>query len=369
MKRLCVCILAMCSASCAEWNSIHRSTTLFDSESVSAQSISIDAKQRFLLAGQVYGEPIFCSEPSPDVFSVFSAALEANASNGEELAAAFKLATNETGATIGIRTQSIQLLRDAMYRICEAYLGGGIDRDQYNDLLKRYQKSMVTLIAIEQLTGAARPGQIVIGAGSTVNASSAVYETKQALNKARDDHDKAAAAKKSAEDKVTSAESDLGGTFADKCEGQGKPAETDKDKCEAVTKAKSDDAKAGETLKKAKSEMDEWQQVFNKVENATSLAATGEGQVIPAVGTQLDTSTVATLASSVRALVQDVFMDDFIKACLDDTREAAQSTSRIGMEQPLERLSMVIEDTRDRRDELADRIQSLESNLAETKGE
>ncbi len=372
MKNSLAIVAAFSLASCAEWNSIHRTTALFErDEAVTAQSISIDAKQRFLLAGEreklirdkegnIMGRmmtPIYCSEPSPDVFSVFSAALEANAGKGEELTAALKLATSETGATIGIRTQSIQLLRDAMYRICEAYLAGGIEEFDYYELLTRYQKSMVTLIAVEQLTGAARPGQVVLESGATVNASSAVYEAKRALTKARDDHDKTAAAKKAAEDEVTTAEGALGGTFADKCEGAGKPAAADKENCEAVTAAKEEVTKKENELSLAKREMDEWQQVFNKIENATSLSANGEGQVIPAVGAQMDAATVASLADSVRKLVRDVFMDDFIKTCLETiNNDGNRGVSQVDDSQTSKRISEAIEDNRARLDDTNDRI-------------
>lgn len=62
----------------------------------------------------------------------------------------------EGAAFVGLRTSTIQLLRDGMYRLCEAHLNGAIDGDTYNLQLRRYQRYMVALLAIEQLTGSQR---------------------------------------------------------------------------------------------------------------------------------------------------------------------------------------------------------------------
>ncbi|MGH8603978.1 MAG: hypothetical protein ACREXR_14780, partial [Gammaproteobacteria bacterium] len=77
---------------------------------------------------------------------------------------ALKLAgsLSESGSNIGLRTQTIQLLRDSMYRLCEAYLSGVIGAEEYRRLLLRYQNSTIALLAVEQLTGAVPPRQIIL---------------------------------------------------------------------------------------------------------------------------------------------------------------------------------------------------------------
>ena len=67
---------------------------------------------------------------------------------------------------IGLRTQSIQLLRDAMYRICEAYWNDALDSESLIAMHRRFQNLMTGLLAIEQLTGAVRPEPIILRPGS-----------------------------------------------------------------------------------------------------------------------------------------------------------------------------------------------------------
>lgn len=55
-------------------------------------------------------------------------------------------------ASASLRTQSLMLLRDSMYRACENYRNGAISSDGYKALLERYQDSVAALLAIEQLT-------------------------------------------------------------------------------------------------------------------------------------------------------------------------------------------------------------------------
>lgn len=185
-----VLIFAFTLSGCANLNSIHRSTDNDDS------TIDfIDAKQRAVwrVKNKTEGKTIICAEPSPDVFSVFSANFGANASKGN-IQAAFNTAIAEGGSTIGIRTASIQLLRDAMYRACEAYASGALTPQEYARLTKRYQKSMVTLLAIEQLTNTVYPPIISLTSTShseynrqIVEATKAQIATKDKLKQLEKD--------------------------------------------------------------------------------------------------------------------------------------------------------------------------------------
>jgi len=114
-----------------------------------------------------------CAEPSPD-------ALQSLVSSGKEFSAEhsgtlIKLLDerSERSEYVGLRTQTIQLLRDAYFRLCEAFLNDGIDAITYDVLQRRFQSQVVALLAVEQLTGAATAQQ-VSGKGTT--ASNAVTE-------------------------------------------------------------------------------------------------------------------------------------------------------------------------------------------------
>jgi hypothetical protein len=162
LQWLILAVSMMALTGCASLNSIHRTTDI----SKDGRAISVDAKQRFLVSGYSHTDEHgwlrkFCVEPSPDVFSAFAASLSGSAKT-KAFEAALDSAFSENAATIGIRTQAIQLLRDGMYRICEGAMNGTVTNEQFVDLHRRYQRIMVTLVAIEQLTGAVRPPSVAI---------------------------------------------------------------------------------------------------------------------------------------------------------------------------------------------------------------
>jgi hypothetical protein len=175
----------------ATFNSIYRSDEIGEKNLI----ISQDAKQRIILHVQRPASATDaavwtnCVEPPPDVFSVLAASVAGNFTSPNGLAAAISGASSETGASIGLRTQSIQLLRDQGYRICESYANGALNRLDYAQLLRRNQVMLTAVLAIEQLTGA------VVGPSAAIGASSSVEIDKDALKKALDD-------KKALEDKI-----------------------------------------------------------------------------------------------------------------------------------------------------------------------
>lgn len=210
----------LCGCS-ANHYSIHHAE-LFDSDKSAV--ISVDAKQRFLLSNVITKETAasgipaiqggaapsekyrrFCSEPSPDVFSVLSQAVSAGGSFGQtadpqsiNIALQGAFSSSETGATIS-RTQTINMLKEMMYRTCERYLNGQISDEEYPIIAARDQRIMTSILAIEQLTGTALAKPVVIAAsgnastGQTTsdaiisldNASKKIAEKKDALETAQ----------------------------------------------------------------------------------------------------------------------------------------------------------------------------------------
>jgi len=96
-------------------------------DSHNAHALLIDAQQRAILTSPVphpsanNGSTVmYCAEPSPDALMVLSQALAASASGkyaGAEAQGQLKTAMSEAAAQLGRRSQSIQLLRDASYRL------------------------------------------------------------------------------------------------------------------------------------------------------------------------------------------------------------------------------------------------------------
>lgn len=120
-------------------------------------SVAIDVKQRVVFSQSRNDDKrshvVVCAEPSPDALTVIGVSGGFSLSDGTGKSGNAAAALSESGASIGLRTQSIQLLRDAMYRLCEGYAGGAVTATDFAAMQRRYQSTMMGLIAIEQLTG------------------------------------------------------------------------------------------------------------------------------------------------------------------------------------------------------------------------
>lgn len=127
-------------------------------------------------SGVAFNERIICAEPSPDALKAIAASGSLSKSDVLAISGAYQ----EAKANIGLRTQSIQLLRDQLYSLCQAYANGVISREMYTMYLNRNQRNTVAVLAIEQLTGVTR-GSVATVAGNssaTVIAQSVQTQTK-----------------------------------------------------------------------------------------------------------------------------------------------------------------------------------------------
>lgn len=153
---------------CAAVNSIHWSFP----GAGDSQVLTTDAKQRHLIltndASAGPGEKIrVCAEASPDVFSALSSSLSGGLGIGSpDRKAEAASALAETVATIE-RTQTINLLRESMYRTCERWLSGALSKPEFLALAARDHRSMIAILAIEQLTGVVKPPSTVISGPAT----------------------------------------------------------------------------------------------------------------------------------------------------------------------------------------------------------
>ena len=60
--------------------------------------------------------------------------------------------TSAASAALSARNATIQLLRDGLYRACEAYATGALNRVEYVGIVGQYQNVMLALLSIELLT-------------------------------------------------------------------------------------------------------------------------------------------------------------------------------------------------------------------------
>lgn len=142
--------------------------------------------------GLVNPERVVCAEPSPDVALAIAQSFGTGLSilDGGQGARAVTRATVEGVVQLGERTQAIQLLRDKMYRACEAYSNGAITGTAYNLIMSKNNDAMVTLM-MAGVTGGefGRSGAAVGGAAkSEASASvSSLFDALQAAEKANDE--------------------------------------------------------------------------------------------------------------------------------------------------------------------------------------
>ena len=203
-------------AGCGNLNSIHRPL-----HTASGTGALIDAKQRAIVVGErvdVNGNRryVACAEPSPDAMSAYAAefagelAMSPLGSDGTNRSAAVKGALQEAAAFIGMRTPSIQLLRDAMYRTCEAYANGSIDKGQYELAMRRYQRYTVAMMAIEQLTQAGRVPPVTLTTEGGVNGERPLSEWTDEIKRQQGLQAKQEAAATKADADLKAAEEALG---------------------------------------------------------------------------------------------------------------------------------------------------------------
>ncbi len=143
--------------------SVHVSNQIKAGTEVSGYAV--DAKQRFVwLPKRIIVDPvnggkpvertIICAEPSPDALSAMSANFSSSLSlsKGEtSVNAALMKSFTESAEKIGVRSASIQLLRDALYRACEGYANGVLDDFGYSLIIGQMDNLMKELFAIQAL--------------------------------------------------------------------------------------------------------------------------------------------------------------------------------------------------------------------------
>lgn len=338
IQKIIIIPILLSVVSCgANFNSIHRMTKINDNTA----AVSIDAKQRFLISSTVIEKvpgsngniteksyPVLCAEPSPDVFSVYSAAIEASASKTDALTAAFKSTTSESGGTIGIRTESIQLLRDAMYRLCEAYAAGGLSSLEYYKMVSKYQKSMVTLIAIAQLTGASKPSQLVLSNTSSLALTSKAFESKENLDKARSELKALKEEQDALDSKINKSNEELSGKYNEKCPDDKAKDDKDKEKCTNHKKLTNNKTTLQTKISLSEINVNEWLKMFNSSNEAMALSTDATSKAIANSNTVMDKESIVALSGTVQKLVSDVFFDDVISTCIEEMQKITTQDSQ-----------------------------------------
>lgn len=137
---------------------------------------------------------VTCAEPSPDVARALSqsgnfggslAVSGLPAGIEPKLALAMSKAQAESAAQLGERLATIQLLRDGLYRACEAYANGAISKTAYAIMLGRFDDTMITMLMGEIAGGAFGRSLATLG-GTAEGSAKASLETQEKLKDARE---------------------------------------------------------------------------------------------------------------------------------------------------------------------------------------
>lgn len=186
---LCICfVLAPAGCNLANKHTIERSTELPSKHSGPVgKAVHLDIQQRLLIVNSL-GK--YCAEPSPDALASFVGAIGIGAGYNtastptNETLGALQALSQSAAASVGLRTQSITLMRDALFRMCEAYMNNALSQIQVATLLHRSQDLTAVVLAVEQLTGAVVARQISLTNNAADVATAKVTEIAELLDKA-----------------------------------------------------------------------------------------------------------------------------------------------------------------------------------------
>lgn len=305
---------------CANFTSVHHefSSDSFDANDSAGKprvkSVSVDAQQRFLVMN--FAEKMWkvCAEPSPDALSALSGGGGASLSSKSDAAASLAASFAQQAAAFGLRTQSITTLRDEAFRLCEGFANGALTKRTFDVLHRRFLNNMVAELAIEQLTGYARPTVVTLGGGATGTSGGGLPQAQTAL----DDANKQRAAK---QDDAKAADKSLADAHVAYSLTAKEPADA-----AVLDQAKANQRLAADAVAEAKKNVDALTTARNAARSVTSGATSSPAQFsVPVGGTPI----TADVANAVYQIVHDVIFRDYTKDnCIDFLSDSTDSNAK-----------------------------------------
>lgn len=158
-----------------------------------------DARQRAIVTtdvhanygeipGQVRPKRIFCAEPSPDVAVTVANALGGSASVVDQVFGSGTTSISSSSvvgmAQLAERLATIQVLRDGLYKACEAYANGAISSATYAVIISGIDETLVTMLSSEMAAGAFGRNLAVLTGSSDAAARGAVSAMQADANAA-----------------------------------------------------------------------------------------------------------------------------------------------------------------------------------------
>lgn len=163
---------------CANIKTISRTSPLGTTFEGYSAAIHLDAQQRVLLSKNNMKK--VCAEPSPDVMAAYFSSLGLGVNIFGKAGGSIAQSDQSAIADISLRTQSIVLMRDALFRVCEAALNDDLSEVQVATMLARGMNLVAVVLAVEQLTGAVKASQSYLTGVTNASASSSGSEVLHA---------------------------------------------------------------------------------------------------------------------------------------------------------------------------------------------
>lgn len=285
--------MGLALTACADLFTINRETEIPDRLiKQPGKAIHLDAQQRLFVA-TARG---YCAEPNPDALASYATALGFDLDVFGKNPASVAQALKNDAASIGLRTQSITLMRDVLYRMCEASNNDRLDSTEVAAFLRRSQDLIAVVLAIEQLTGAVAANQVILTPSAKSNSPANLVSNQQLL----DQMEKNIQEKEKA---VEDARSNLPTAAAESSESDA--VET------ANTKLKA----AQERLENAKEVRDTIKNLRDAALTSTTAETAGTGQFSPVIQrNQLSEKATAAISGTVEKMVKHVLDKSYTPA-------------------------------------------------------
>ncbi|WPN63498.1 hypothetical protein QMK47_00410 [Pseudomonas sp. P9_35] len=311
MKGTLLAFIIMSIAGCANLNSIYRTFDISRGEStmsdIRQRAILVapnenitkkyDANGKLVSTEHKKNGMFVCAEPSPDAMASLAYELAAKGGYPEKASGELAFAMQDGAAFTGIRTQSIQLLRDFGYRLCESYMSGAISAAQYDLLMRRFQKNTVALLAIEQLTGTVKASPIALTTSGRAEATKSLSEQR--------------AEREKVSDRISALEAEK--TAVDKKISDAKKADAKADTSEM-------DQIASGLAEKIKNLKDDRTVIDSAIAETKGVIADGEIKVkieTSGMGSQRSDAHIQQIAATVEGIVNNVVLaDDQQQLCM-----------------------------------------------------
>lgn len=326
-----IALVSICTG-CANMATIDR-TSLLPND---GRAIHLDAPQRLVYSDR---RGNICAEPTPDALQAYVSSFGGGVGVPTQGSASIAQAFQTNAASIGLHSQSITLMRDTLYRICEASHNDSLNPGDVVQLLERSQDLTLGVLAIEQLTGAVVARQAQLGGNANASASANIANTQAALDSVRkaEEYKKKAlndaqTAQKSKSDLVVNTRKALDAEKAKPMPDQSVVTTlTDK------LKTQEDDlGKANDTVTAAKDAYVKAQQAtqvvldnFNAAIVSASAAATGTGSFASGTDrTNIDKDTVAQIAQATMYIVATIVQKGHVTdTCINIMTKYAAETN------------------------------------------